>query len=210
MNNFSKRFTMMILVLGTLLAVPAWSAGITVSAGSVTVAPGPTLDTLEVDLMNTGPSAATIGGFSFELSVATPTISFTGVTTSTTMTYIFSGNSLFGPILTGPVSGQTISAADIASTPFTGTSINRGATVGLGQATFNVAANASGGQFVVNIVTFPNTSLSDALGNNVAVSTYSNGQITISEAPEPPSALLCLLLIPFAMFQRVRSIRGRV
>ena len=166
MNNFTKKFSMMGLVLGTLLAQSACSAGITLSAGSVTAAPGSTLDTLEVDLTNTGPSASTIGGFSFELSVATPTISFTGVTTSTTMTYIFSGNSLFGPILTGPVSGQTISAADIASTPLTGTTIASGATVGLGQVTFNVAANASGGQFVVNIATFPNTSLSDALGNN--------------------------------------------
>ena len=88
--------------------------------------------------------------------------------------------------------------------------LNSGAIVGLGQVTFNVAANASGGQFVVNIVTFPNTSLSDALGNNVAVSTYSNGQITISGAPEPPSALLCLLLLPVAMFQRIRSTRGRI
>jgi hypothetical protein len=214
MNFFCKRFRFMSTLIagvafGILGSASAWAASVTVSAGSVTVAPGSSMDSFDVDLTNLGSSALTIGGFSFELSVANADISFTGVNTSTAASYIFSGNSLFGPNLSGPTSGQTISASDAVLTPSTGTTINAGGTVGLGHVLFNVSAGAAAGTFAVDLTPFPNTTLSDALGNNVTINTLSPGQITITgptSVPEPSSFFILLLLLTATpLLSRLRS-----
>ncbi len=198
------------LALSVLGTAPVWAAGLTISASSVTVAPGSTGDSLEVDLTNSGSTAVVVGGFDFEIFIANTAVSFSDVNTATSMTYVFSGNSLFGPDLTGPNSGQTISASDVAFTPFSGTTLASGATVGLGRVTFNVAAGAAAGTFEVNFVTYPSTSVSDALGGNVNLGTYSDGNITIfSGAPEPSSLSLWLCLAVVALLYRLQAKRRK-
>ena len=61
-----------------------------------TVTAGSSNDSFDVVLQNTGPSAVTVAGFSFGLT-SSSNVTFTDVTTATAMTYIFNGNSLFGP-----------------------------------------------------------------------------------------------------------------
>src|SRR5450631_1810049 len=101
MKTTSSRFIdhtlLSVLVLALLsLAAPA-RADIILSVQSVAGAPGSS-GNFDVLLTNTGPSIQNIAGFAFELSTADTNITFTDVTTSTTTaSYIFAGDSLFGP-----------------------------------------------------------------------------------------------------------------
>ncbi len=193
------------IVLGVLGSVSAAAAGITVFASPVTAAPGSSANAFDVDLINSGPSALTIGGFSFSLSIANSNISFTEVTSSTEAGYIFSGDSLFGPDLSGPNSGDTISASDVVLIPLTGTIVSSGQTVGLGHVVFDVSADAPAGMFPVTLASFPGSTLSDASGSNINIDTLSPGQITITGiTPEPSSFPLLLLLSAAAMLGRRR------
>lgn len=193
-----------------ILSSASSSASVVFSAGSVTVPAGSSMDSLDVYLTNFGSSALAIGGFSFSfsLSVANANITFTDVNTSTTVAYIFSGNSLFGPDLSGPNSGQTVTASDVVFTPFTGTTVSPGGTVGLGHVVFNVSANATAGAFAVSLAPFPRTTLSDAQGNNVNVDALSPGEITITTVPEPSSFFMLLSLTATLFRCRLRSSGG--
>lgn len=176
-------------------SVPAAGAGITMSVGSAAAAPGSAMDSFDVDLTNSGASAVTIGGFAFQVSIANSKIDFIDVNTSTAADYIFSGTSQFGPDLSGPDSGQTISASDVFFIPSSGTAIHSGQTLGLGHVVFDVSAKATAGVFPVDLAPYPITSLSDALGNDVNIDVLSPGQITITgptAVPEPSSFFLFL------------------
>ncbi len=184
------------IAVSVLTSVSASGAGITISVDSVAAGPGSSMNSFDVDLVNLGLSTFTIGGFNFGLSVANPNISLTGVTYSTGVNYIFSGNSLFGPDLSGPNSGQTISASDVVLSPSTGTTISSGETVGLGHVFFDVSRIATPGIFAVNLAAFPSTSISNALGKDLHIDALSPGHITITgptPAPEPSSLFLLLL-----------------
>src|SRR5262249_3004242 len=135
-------------------------ADLIVSVGSTSVDAGTTGNPLDVELTNTGPAAVTIGGFSFGVSIANPDISFTDANTSTVLQYIFAGNSLFGPDLTGPTSGQSLNTSDVFAGANNGTTLGAGTTVGIGHLLFDVAALAGPGSFAVNL-SAPFTSLSD-------------------------------------------------
>jgi hypothetical protein len=211
--NFSWKHYQLLsaLLIGALGAVSASAAGITISAASVTAMPGSSMNFFDVSLTNLGSSSITVGGFSFSLSIANPNISFTDVTTATGVSYIFSGNSLFGPDLSGPNNGQSISASDLFGTPNNGTTIASGGTVGLGHVLFNVSASAAPGVFAVTLAPFPRTTLSDALGNNINIDTLSSGQITIpgqQVAPEPSYFLPLLLLGAAFALNRIHSGRS--
>jgi hypothetical protein len=164
------------------------------SGQSVIATPGSSNNSLDIDLTNGGPSAITISAFSFGISTTNPDISFTDANISTTAPYIFAGNSLFGPDLTGPTSGQSLTTSDIFIVPLSGITLNSGVTVGLGHIIFDVAGTATGGVFSVSFASFPTTGLSDPTGNDISIGKFSSGQITITAAavPEPSSQLLLL------------------
>jgi hypothetical protein len=162
------------------ISVSVEPATIPVNAGSIG-------NTLEIDLTNTGP-AVNVAGFSFEISVPTSSgVTFTGADTSTSATYIFAGNSLFGPIISSSPPGTTLDAGDLAATLGSFTTVGPGATTfGLGLVSFDVAGSATG----TATVSFNSsiTTLTAPDGSNIPINTLNNGTITIqspSPVPEP-------------------------
>jgi hypothetical protein len=168
-------------------AVPA-RADIILTVQSVTVSAGSSNDALDVTLTNTGPNSVTIGGFAFGLSTTVP-ITFTAANISTsTAPYIFTGHSLFGPVISTTPAGQTLEASDNFDVVNAGTTVSAGATVGLGHVLFNVGSTP--GIFVVTLAAFPSTSLSSPSGGNVPFTREVNGTITVGVVPEPSSVTL--------------------
>lgn len=185
-------------------------AALIMNVQSVTDAAGSTGDTLDVTLTNTGSGAVTVGGFSFGLSVGTTDLSFTGVSTGTTSaTYIFGANSLFGPdISVQPpnLPGQTLDAQDIDAL-FTGSSVGAGATVGLGHITFNLSAGAVAGPITLSFIPVGD-SLSDQNGTALAFST-GTGSVTVTSAtPEPATSLMVGVALT-GILGAMRHFRGR-
>jgi len=189
-------------------AVSVLGAGVTISLTPATASAGSSGDAFDVDLINMSSAPITVGAFSFQLSTANTNITFTGATTSTAATYVFSGNSAFGPDI-GAASGQNLSGSDLAATPLSGTAVGVGDTFGLGHVLFDVSAGAASGTFPVDLAVFPDTSLSDPSGNNIPIDTLLPGEITIPNAgtaPEPSSLILLAIgvaaLISVAKFRR--------
>jgi hypothetical protein len=181
------------LALAALSARSA-SADLVVTAGSVTVAPGSTGDSIEVTVKNTGSTGVNIGGFAFGLDVSNSNLTFTDVTTSTTTApYIFDSHSLFGPsiIITPPPPPLAVDASDNYSTANSGITLAAGATAGLGHVVFNVAPGAANAVVPVVLDSFA-TSFADFGGSPVTVPIdLTNGSITIGTAvPEPASVVL--------------------
>jgi hypothetical protein len=133
------------------LASPAPAAVIlSIAPPTVDANRGDTGDTFDVLLSNTGASALSIAAFQFEVSIADPNVVFTLVDDSpAAASYIFAGNSLFGPDinLNGP--GQTIDASDNTADG-SNASVGAGQTVGLGRVIFNVSPTAAFGSFAVS------------------------------------------------------------
>jgi len=174
-----------------LISTPA-GASLIVTVGNVSSVSPSSSNTLEVNLINTGPASLSLGGFSFELAVADPDITFTSATIDTVAGYVFAGNSLLGPVISTSAAGQTLDASDFWSGAG-GAVVAAGATVGLGHVFFDVLAGDSPG--LVPITLSPATSLSDPEGGNIIIETLRNGSITIagSPVPEPPALTLALL-----------------
>ncbi len=172
-------------------------AGIVVSVQDVTAQAGSTGNTLEVDVSNTGSLSVDISAFSFEISVASGSgVTFTGASDNTSLqTYVFSGNSLFGPIITKPgtTPGTTLDASDIATTG--STSLAGGETLGLGLGSFDVTGSTPTGPVTVTLTGYPSTSLTASNTSNIPIDTLNNGTITItpSAVPEPSSLVSAAL-----------------
>jgi hypothetical protein len=165
-------------------------AALIITAQSVTASPGATGATFDVTLTNNGPSAVQIQGFSFGLSSNSPDITFTAAfVTTTTAPYIFAGNSAFGPEI-DTTTGPTLAASDLYGTD-AGVSVGAGATVGLGQVFFDVAANAPPESITLAFAAFPATSLNGPGPDfdNIAVDSLVPGTVTVS-VPEPGSLTL--------------------
>src|SRR5580700_7708340 len=97
------------------LAPARASIVVSVEPSLVTAGAGSSANSLEILLMNTGPSAVSVGTFLFEISTANPDIGFTGTTTATTLApYIFADDSEFGPNL-AVSTGQSMLAFDIGA-----------------------------------------------------------------------------------------------
>ncbi|HEV8414688.1 MAG TPA: PEP-CTERM sorting domain-containing protein [Bryobacteraceae bacterium] len=173
-------------------SAPAY-ASLVFSIQSVTASAGSTGNTLDVLLTNTGPSGVSIGGFNFEIAASDPAIVFTGVFTSTvTAPYVFDGDSLFGPQIDTQTS-PTVIASDISASG--SAALGSGATAGLGQIFFNVSPTAGLGPFTLSFTGgAAGNNLSDALGNDVPIDTFSSGSIQIgaNAVPEPSSLWLTL------------------
>lgn len=160
--------------------------GAIVSIESVSVAPGGA-GAFDVWLTNTGPSPLTIGGFTFGVSVDSPDVSLTNANTATDNPYIFAAVSLFGPDLTGPNSGQTITVSDVYITPLLGSTVAAGASVGLGSVQFALSPNSGDGPYFTSFIPV-RTSLADELGNAIAIEAMNGGSIIV--VPEPSSWIL--------------------
>lgn len=175
-------------------AVPPARATFIITVGNATAAAGSTGNSFDVTLTNTGNTAQTFGAFSFEITAGSPNITFTSATTATNDTYIFNGDSAFGPTLSS-TPGQSLTASD-ASASGNGDSVAAGATVGLGHIFFDVAPGTSPGPILVTLSGNPGTSLADANfpANNIPF-TGVNGTITVTgfaATPEPATLTYCL------------------
>ncbi len=204
---FSRRLQFVAALLGLAISAAAPArADLVVSVSSAAVNAGTANDVLDVNLVNTGLSAVTIGAFSFGLSVTNPDITFTGATTSGAA-YIFAGDSLFGPGI-GSAAGQSLTASDLFDIIGSGAVVGAGGSVGLGQVLFDVAANAASGAFAVTL-SAPETSLADPTTANLPIQSLVNGQISIVAQPSvpEPSPVFGILVLLAAL--AVRPLRSR-
>lgn len=208
LQNARSRFRhlfMIMPVVGMLISTPV-EANLIITVGNVFSSSPSLSNTLEVDLTNTGPAAVSLAGFSFEIDVTDPHITFTSTTIATVAPYVFAGNSLFGPTINTSPPGQILDVSDVWAVLGGGTTIAAGATVGLGHVFFDVSAGDLAGLVAVVLSPFPATSLSDPAGGNISVNTLTSGSITVTRVPEP-SALVLVLLGLFALVWTGKRLR---
>ena len=207
---FSRRFQTVAALLGlAMAAAPPARADLVVSVSSAAVNAGTANDFVNVNLLNTGPSAVTIGAFSFGISVTNPDITFTGATTSTGTPYIFTGDSLFGPAI-GIAAGQSLTASDLFDIAGSGVVVGAGGSAGLGHVFFDAGANAASGVFAVWLSTLE-TSLADPTSANLPIQSLINGQISIAaqtSVPEPSAISEIFIALAVLSVGRLRT-RGR-
>lgn len=188
-------------VAGLLMfATSRADAGLVVLSPTFSAAAGSS-GTFDILLTNTGVSSVSIGGFSFGISTTNGGITFANATIATAATYIFAGDSLFGPNIT-IASGTSLTASD---NPALATSfpVAGGATVGLGHVSYSIASGATTGPFILTLSPIA-TALADAVGGNVPINTLSSGTITVTSTtvtPEPATVglgcigLACLIAL---------------
>ena len=143
----------------------------------------------DVVLTNTGPSAVTIGSFSFGLQANTNNVTFTRATTATNSSpYIFGAFSLFGPDITTSTgtTPPSITASDVFAIAGAGATLGAGVTAGLAHVIFNVGSAVG-----LTVLTFQasNTFLDDPFGNDLTITTLSSGTITVNGIVTPPAAV---------------------
>jgi hypothetical protein len=183
------RFVTFASAVLTLIVAGPGRADYIVLVENASSPPGPSIGSLNVDLLNTGPDTA-IGSFSFALSVPSNSgITFTRVDTRTVYIFAFSG---LGPDITNPTPqapGTAIAGSDFTTRPG-GEIISHNETLALGRVLFTVSPSLQRGTVPVSLSPFPLTSLSDAsvpIPNNIPITRLINGSITV---PEPPALVL--------------------
>ncbi len=133
--SVKKQFGLLAMAVGLFLPA-ASKAAIIASIQSVAGLPGDTNDQFDVFVTNTG-APINIIAFAFEVDVSSPDVTLNQTTTATAIqTYIFNGNSSFGPIinLLGP--GQSMDGSDGANSG--STTLSTGASFGLGRVFFDI------------------------------------------------------------------------
>lgn len=192
------------------------SAALIVSLGTGAATAGGS-GTFDVDVTNSGVSAANVAGFNFEIMVTSLNITLNSANESTSPApYIFSGNSFEGiefadPVISDgtpfPGPGQTLSASDLTDNG-DNVVIPSGGTLGLGHVSFSVAAGTAAGPYAVTLVTQNGaTSFSDANGDAVTF-TSTDGEILVTgvtDTPEPASWALMLFAVPVVLRWRGRA-----
>ena len=188
-----------------VLSAPA-RAGLVVTVESVPASAG----AFDVIVTNTGSSAVTINSFSFEVNSTSSQVNFSDATTGTAATYIFDGNSAFGPTI-NTTSGQSLQASDF-TTDIAGTSLGGGASLGLGHVDFTVTGVLSSA-VTVTLSAFPITSLGGPPPDNanIPITTLQSGRISpgSTTVPEPSSLMCAALAIPIGAWL-VRRTRRRL
>jgi hypothetical protein len=196
------------LCIGAVLPAPTRADSVALSLEGLpttSITAGST-GNFDVVLTNTGSSEITVGGFNFELVVpAASGVIFTDANTSTTGPYIFAGNSLFGPDLTGTVSTTDLIVSDVVALPGSGTDLGAGDSIDIGNLSFGVSSSAP--TETVNIGFGSSNDVSDNNGNSIPITEASGGILSITgtnAVPEPSSValLLCGLLALWLIRQR--------
>jgi hypothetical protein len=224
-TKIAFQFTFALLAL--LFTVPA-RAGLIINVLNSTATAGSTGNQLYVTVTNadndTGNGAAPInlGGFAFEISALNTTdVIFTQVLIGAPApySYIFNGNSEFGPDITtsaDPNNSQTIDAADNAAVPYSGTTLAVGATFGLGYISYDVLASAPPEAIQVSVSSYSATSFSDPNNNNVDYSVANplgTIEIVAATVPEPTSLLMISIALTilgsFTVSQKLLKTRVR-
>jgi hypothetical protein len=174
-----------VMLLAALALLPARGGTLLLSVEPVLATPGSTGDNFDVLIQNQTAGTVDISGFSFEVDTVNTAVTFTGTTFNTvTGTYIFAGNSLFGPNLNLNAPGQAMDGEDLAAAPGSFTALAPNEILALGNVSFDVAGNAvPGSTAAVTINSAPAlTSITDNNGDSLAFSLLS-GSVTI--VPEP-------------------------
>lgn len=199
--------TMKLLLTAALLSAASLApaqAAIILGLTSVNANINSTGNVFELTLTNSGPSAVTVGGFNFGVSVSNTHLTLQDAkVTTVSAPYIFLGGDSFVIDVLGSDSlllsttGQSIFGNDFRVTPFSGTSVVSGATFGLAKILFDVDSTALPGPVNATIsLLAAETSLSDENGASIAIDTYINSIITLQgNGPEPipePSTYLTL------------------
>lgn len=177
-------------------------AGLIVTAESTSAYVGTTNNTFEFTLKNSGPANVTLSAFTIGFSISNPSLTLTDLTYDTTLaSYIFQGNSLFGPSLVTPPLSLPVIFADAFDTPGGSVTLMPGQTVGLGVLWFDAPLDRQVIQILLDstMISFAND-----------VDLYPDSQIqlvngTLSIVPEPGT--LSLLLAAAALVGCVKSRR---
>jgi hypothetical protein len=166
-------------------------ADLIMNVQSVIDAAGSTGDTLDVTMTNTDPFAIT-NLYSFDFGLSGPgtfNLIFTGASTTTLATYIFSGNSQFAPdIARSMLPNQAVFVGDNVLL-LIGGSIGAGATVGLAHITFNLSPTAPPGPIPLTV--FKDLDSLLRLDDSPVPFSVVNGTVTVTSAtPEPATSVL--------------------
>jgi hypothetical protein len=210
-------WTVLALSLGLACAATSARADLVLGIADGSATPGSSTNSFDVTLTNTGMRSVDIAGFSFEISTTSNEVTLTDVNIGTQGTYIFNGNSLFGPDITNvtspPLPPTAISASDNYATPNAGVTLSSGQTLDLGHVLFSLAQNTPLTPIQLMFSGFPVTSLNAPDGYTFQhVTDAPPGALTIpvvaSAVPEPGSLLLAIqgLLLTGSI---VSGVRGR-
>ncbi len=174
------------------------NAGLLIDIAPNSAAPG-TTSSLEVTLTNTGTDPldeVIVAGFSFEITASGNDVTFSDVTTVTSLfPYIFGANSTFGPDILESLSTDkhTVSASDNYSTASTGVTLTPGETVSLGLVSYSLSSSAPSGLIPITFSASPATDGSDPSGNDIVFDLSTTGGINVTAVPEPSSFVSMLL-----------------
>jgi hypothetical protein len=141
----------------------------------------------------------TVGGFNIDVLLAnTDEVTLTGIDTNTALPYIFTSTGSFGFLGAVLGNGSEVTGNDLASPPVNGVILMPGQSFGLAHVSFQVAANAAGGDVNVPLVGIGSgTALADENGGSISNFNTQAGTISIL-APVPEPSSLTLLAIGLA------------
>lgn len=199
-----RRLFMVMPAVALLVSAPV-GANLVITVANVSSTSPSSGNALEIDLINTGLGSVSLGGFSFEITMGDPHITFTSATTATVAPYVFAGGSEFGPTI-NTSTGQTLDAGDF-STAVGGAAIAAGATVGLGHVFFDISAGDLSGLVAVMLSPL-STSLVDVSGN-IIPATLINGSITIAASAVPEPSALALMFLGLLVLASIRKRSSR-
>lgn len=193
-----RKKVLFILTAATLAPAASASAVFSIAPLTTQVHPGDTNDAFQVLLTNRSGADIPVAGFSFGVTTTDPNITFEAADTSTSVPYIFTGDSL-DVIHSIPLSasspGRSLVGLDFTNDG-SGVMVASGQTVGLGRVFFDVSPGAPLlAPVIIDFSSNPGDNvLSGAGGNAIGVSLPAGTQIVTGASPAPEPATL--LLVP--------------
>jgi hypothetical protein len=194
----SIRRALTAIAISCVAAVSA-RAGLILTISTVMATPGSTGNSLQITLTNDDPtSSVDVAGFNFLIDSTTTDLNFTSAQFSTVFPYIFDGNS-FDQDFAVPLNtstGQSLAAGDSADNPPAFTVVGPGATFGLADVIFDVAADAmSGLDTILFDQSSANTSVSDPNGMAIPIDSFVNGGVLVNGGVSTPEPAVIWLMI---------------